>query len=341
MDPATHTLFSFAIARGGANRLTRGATALLIVSGVAADLDLFSYFAGPNSFYRLHGTLLHSVAGSAVLAVAIAALAMLLDHRLAANRKRPSAYAPLQFRSVLAACAIGCTGHLLLDFSSDNPIRLWWPFRSTWSCLNFTPTFEVWIFLMLLAGAALPALFRLINEEIGERKKGVQISKGAVAALLLVAAVIGWRGWMHRRAEDLLFSREYHGAAPVRAAAFPEITTPFAWRGVVATDNTTETLEVSFAPGSVFDPDRSVREFKPDPAPALEAAERTSTAQLFSAFAQFPAANFQQADDGYRLVLRDLRYGSDVHGFPHLIAEVDLNLQLRVTREDLRFAKRP
>jgi hypothetical protein len=110
---------------------------------------------------------------------------------------------------------------------------------------------------------------------------------------------------------------------------------------VVATDNTLETIEVSFAPGSVFDPDRSIREYKPDPSPALDTAERTSTAQLFSACAQFPAASFQQADDGYRLVLRDLRYASDVHGFPHLIAEVDLNPQLQVTREELRFAKRP
>ena len=96
-------------------------------------------------------------------------------------------------------------------------------------------------------------------------KEDCRISKGAFAALLLVGAAIGWRGWMHGRAEDLLFSREYHGAAPVRSAAFPEITTPFAWRGVVATDNTLETLEVSFAPASVFDPDRSVREYKPDP----------------------------------------------------------------------------
>jgi membrane-bound metal-dependent hydrolase YbcI (DUF457 family) len=339
MDPATHTLFSFALARAGANRLTRGATPLLIVSGVAADLDLLSYLGGPDIFYRFHGTLLHSVAGSAVLALAIAGLVLFLDQRF--TSKHPSVSAPLRFPRVLAVCAIGCAGHLLLDFLSDNPVRLWWPFYNRWSCLDFTPAFALWIFLMLLAGAALPALFHLINEEIGERKKGGRISKGAVTALLLVAAAIGWRGWMHRRAEDLLFSREYHGAAPVRSAAFPEITSPFAWRGVVATDNTLETLEVSLAPGSVFDPDRSVREYKPDPSPALEVAERTATAQLFSAYAQFPAASFQQADDGYRLVLRDLRYASDVHGLPHLIAVVDLDSQLHVTREELRFAKRP
>ncbi|MGA8100560.1 MAG: metal-dependent hydrolase [Candidatus Acidiferrales bacterium] len=339
MDPATHTLFSLALARAGASRLTRGATGLLIVSGVAADLDLLSYFGGPNTFYRFHGTLLHSVTGSCLLALAIAGLAMFLDRCRAAQR--PPGTPPLRFPGVLAACAIGCGGHLILDGFGDNPMRLWWPFYNRWWCLNFTATFALWIFLILLAGAALPALFRLINEEIGERKKGPQISKGAVAALLLVAAAIGWRGWMHRRAEDLLFSRQYHGAAPVRAAAFPEIVTPLAWRGVVATDNSLETLEVSFAPGSVFDPDRSIREYKPDPSPALDAAERTATAQLFLAYAQFPAASFQQADDGYRLVLRDLRYASDVHGLPHLIAEIDLDLHVRVTREGLRFAQRP
>jgi hypothetical protein len=105
----------------------RAPRALLIVSGVAADLDLLSYFGGPNAFYRLHGTLLHSVAGSAALALAIAGLALFLDRRLAATN-RPSGYAPLRFSGVLAVCAIGCAGHLLLDFFSDNPIRLWWPF---------------------------------------------------------------------------------------------------------------------------------------------------------------------------------------------------------------------
>jgi membrane-bound metal-dependent hydrolase YbcI (DUF457 family) len=339
MDPATHTLFSLALSRAGVNRLTRGATTLLIISGVAADLDLLSYFGGPNAFYRLHGTLFHSVAGSAALALAVATAALFLDRRRAT--KRPSAKAALRFSSVLAVCAVGCAGHLLLDFLGDNPVRLWWPFYDRWSCLNFTPTFDLWLFLILLAGAALPALFRMINEEIGERKTGTRISKGAVVALLLVAAAIGWRGWMHRRAEDLLFSREYHGAAPVRSAAFPETTTPFAWHGVVATDNTLETLEVSFAPGNVFDPDRSIREFKPDPSSALDVAERTATAQLFSAYAQFPAASFQQAADGYRLVLRDLRYASDIRGLPHLVAVVDLDTQLHVSREELRFAKRP
>jgi membrane-bound metal-dependent hydrolase YbcI (DUF457 family) len=332
MDPATHTLFSVALSRAGVNRLTRGATTLLIISGVAADLDLLSYFGGPNAFYRFHGTLFHSVAGSAVLALAVATTAMFLDRRRAT--RRPSAKAPLRFSIVLAVCAIGCAGHLLLDFFGDNPIRLGWPFYHRWSCLNFTPTFDLWLFLILLAGAALPALFRMINEEIGERKTGLHISKGAVVALLLVATAIGWRGWMHRRAEDLLFS-------PVRSAAFPETTIPFAWHGVVATDNTLETLEVSFAPGNVFDPDRSIREFKPDPSPALDVSERTATAQLFSAYAQFPAASFQQADDGYRLVLRDLRYGSDIRGTPHLVAVVDLDPQLRVTREEFRFAMRP
>jgi LexA-binding, inner membrane-associated putative hydrolase len=264
---------------------------------------------------------------------------MFLDRRRSANR--PPGFPPLRFPRVLVVCAIGCAGHLILDGFGDNPIRLWWPFNSRWWCLNFTPTFDLWIFLILLAGAALPALLRLINEEIGERKKGSPISKGAVVALLLVAVAIGWRGWMHSRAEDLLFSRQYHGAAPVRAAAFPEIVTPLAWRGVVATDNSLETLEVSFAAGSAFDPDRSIREYKPESSPALDAAERAATAQLFLAYAQFPAASFQRADDGYRLVLRDLRYASDVRGLPHLIAEIDLDPHLRVTREGLRFAKRP
>ena len=65
MEPVTHALTSLLLARAGQRHLPRYGTAMLIVSGVAPDLDYLSYVAGASAFLRFHRTVLHSLAGSA------------------------------------------------------------------------------------------------------------------------------------------------------------------------------------------------------------------------------------------------------------------------------------
>ena len=46
MEPVTHALTSLALARVGQRRLPRFGTAMLVVAGVAPDLDYASYLGG-------------------------------------------------------------------------------------------------------------------------------------------------------------------------------------------------------------------------------------------------------------------------------------------------------
>ena len=65
-------------------------------------------------------------------------------------------------------------------------------------------------------GLALPALFGLINQEIGARSKGPRGRTGAIVALACLVLIWGVRDYQHRRA------RHRHGLVPVswrRAAA--------------------------------------------------------------------------------------------------------------------------
>jgi inner membrane protein len=315
---------------------------MLIVSGLAPDLDYASYFGGPEAFLHFHRTALHSIAGATVAACAIAGIFCAVDRKFpaggGANKKT---YKPLGFGAALLVCAVGAAGHLLLDLASGIGIRLLWPFRAYWSAWDLVTDLDPWILALLIAGLLVPMLFKLINEEVGERKKAAGVSKSAVFTLLLVLAYFGVREKLHNQAIGLLLSREYHGQVPLTAGAFPLSSNPFEWRGVVVTDNTIEQVEVPVGPGDEFDSDRSVTEFKPEDSPALDAGEKTEEAREYLTYARFPLATVSRREGGYRFEVHDLRFAGDDTGPSNIFVLVDFDSELQVKRQEFRFASSP
>ncbi|MBZ5696066.1 MAG: metal-dependent hydrolase [Acidobacteriia bacterium] len=342
MEPFTHAFTSLALARAGQKHLPRFGTAMLVVSGIAPDLDYASYVGGASAFMRFHRTALHSVAGSALMACAIAGAFCALDKRLPQkNTGRARASAPLAFGPALAVCAVGAASHTLLDLVSGVGVQLLWPFRAHWSAGNLANDFDLWILLVLVAGLLLPLLFHLISEEVGERKKGPGGARAAVVTLLLLTAYLGGRAYLHNQAIGLLLSREYHGRVPLEAGAFPESSAPFDWRGLVVTDNTIEEVEVPLGPGDEFSPDRSLTHYKPVDSPALNVGEKTAAAARFLTYAQFPLASVQRLEAGYRIEVSDLRFASGDTEPANIFVRVDLDSELQVRREAYLFASSP
>jgi len=61
--------------------------------------------------------------------------------------------------------------------------------------------------IVLIASMALPALFKLVGEEIGERKKKNPIPRRwAIGAFAILAIYLGARSTLHSKAIDLLQS---------------------------------------------------------------------------------------------------------------------------------------
>jgi membrane-bound metal-dependent hydrolase YbcI (DUF457 family) len=342
VEPFTHAFTSLALAQGGKQRLPRFGTAMLIVSGLAPDLDYASYFAGPGAFLRFHRTALHSVTGAAVAACVIAGAFCVLDRRMPVKKTaQTKTLAPLTFGAAVATCAIGAAGHMVLDLASGVGVQLLWPFHPHWSAWDLATNFDPWILLLLIAGLLLPLLFRLVNEEVGDRKRGRGGSRAAIMTLLLVAVYLGARADLHSRAIDLLLSREYHGRIPLEAGAFPLSSTPFGWRGIAVTDNTNEVVQVSLGPGEEFDPNRSVTHYKPEDSPALDAGQKTATAQRFLKYARFPFASVERIENGYRVEVHDLRFASDDTEPADIFVRVDLNSSLQIQSEGFRYASSP
>jgi membrane-bound metal-dependent hydrolase YbcI (DUF457 family) len=338
VEPITHGLASLALARAAQKRLPRLGTSIVLIAGLAPDLDFATYLAGPGPFMRLHRTALHSLAGSAVLGFVIAAVFCAIDKNARAAPGKLKSSQPLRYAPALAACALGLGGHLLLDLASGIGMQFFWPFHARWYAWDLAANLDPWILILLIAGLLLPQLFRLVSEEIGDRRKRVRGRTGAIVTLSILCAYLGARAYVHGEAVDLLLSREYHGREPLSAGAFPSSSTPFEWSGVVATDTTIEEIEVPLYPGEEFDPDRSLTHFKPDDSLALETAQGTVDAERFLNYARFPIAIVRRIEDDYLVELHDVRFAEGDSSLDNIIVRVNLNSSSRVTRQQFLFA---
>ena len=314
---------------------------MLLITGVAADLDSLSYFGGPAVFLRFHRTLLHSLLGSLSIAFVTAATFLVL-----ANIRQPKHQPGTQtFRQpgfgagpVALVCVIGASSHILLDLVSGIGIQLFWPFRAGWKGWELLTNIDPWILTLLAAAVLLPELLKLVSDEIGEQKKSSHGRGAAIVALVMLVLYIGSRAAFHTQAVNLLASREYHGRPPLAVVALPFAATPGTWRGVVTTDATVEELPVSLLGGSDFDPDRTLTRYKAEPSDALDAGLRTAEAKTFLAYAKIPFASIIRMENGYRFELRDMRFPLDVSNPENMLARVDFNATLQLLREELRYA---
>ena len=331
MDPLTHALTSYALARALAPAAPNRTTLLVVAAGIAPDLDLLANLAGPSAGMRFGGAVTHSALGATVLAAVIA------FSFCAWERKQPG-----DRHSYLAGfgfAALGIGSHLLLDLTNSFGLALLWPFSPERTAWSLTPLLDPILLSVLLLALLLPGLFRLITDEIGARS-GKRAGRGwAIAALVFLAFYCGARFLLHTRAVTLLGSSQFHGRAALHVGAFADSANPFHWLGVVETEASIEEVEVPLGPGTAFNPDRSRTYFKPEASPALDAAHGAPEAMRFLALARFPCASIERTGDGWRVQFRDIGFSPlrDARGY--LFAAVELDGQARVIREELGHAE--
>jgi inner membrane protein len=327
MEPITHGLTSIALARAGLNKVSPKGTAILLASGYISDLDWLSLLGGPPMMFDWRRVPGHSLLVCAILAALVAAIFWWF------GRGHPKK--PIRFVPALVLSAIGVASHLLLDVPNRYGCQLLWPFRGkmyTWATVESVDPFPL---ALLLLGLLLPALFRLVSEEIGARKENTGARNGAILALILIAAYVGARGVLRERAVDILRTRTYQGEPAIGVEAYPSAFTPFVWRGVIETQNTIEEYDVPVRAGARFDASRGITHFKPDDSPMLEAARETKTVQKYLRSARFPIARVLRLREGYEVTLRDVRFHGDSTNWGGFAARIEMNNNFEVTREEI------
>ncbi len=336
--------------RAGLNRKTALATATLTLGAEAADLDVLSRFGGSAFGLNHHRGFTHSFLGVPLVAAVVVGFVYLLWRLLGRKTRNPN-LPPRWGLLFVYACLAGLS-HILLDFTTNYGVRPFWPFSERWVSWDIVFIVEPVLLVVLTFGLILPALFSLINEEIGARNKNA-VPQGRLAAILALLAVFaywGLRDYEHRRAVNALQSRSYQGADAIRVSAYPYWVNPFRWYGVAETPTFFATMDVdSLAPE--VDPEAQMQiHYKPEETPITLAAKKTYLGRVYLSWAQYPITETEQLENdpangtandpignpraAYLVRFRDLRYdypGRDAGAM--LGATVVLTRDLQVVEE--------
>jgi membrane-bound metal-dependent hydrolase YbcI (DUF457 family) len=355
VDIVTHGLASFAVARGFFPRAGKAAIVSAVLAGTITDVDWLSSYVGPSAFLNFHRTYTHSILAavlipSIILAILLItfslrgelAIAMILPKGQEAPSD-PRAIVRLVSRSFLSLLIVApiCAAllHIAMDACQSDGVALFWPFSSKRFAADWLPSLDPWILTILIACIAVPELLRLVSSEIGAKSKKPRGQTGALIGLALVLVYTGARAILHSNVLATMESRTFHGETPRRVSAFPETLSVFTWRGVVETESALDQIDVDATSANNFDPDTSMRLFKPEPSPTLDAARNTRVARQFLAAARIPKASVEKSEAGYTVVLRDLRYAAAGETQREVAAVIGLDLNNKVTSQELVWAQ--
>lgn len=330
MDPLTHGLAAYALKRAFFSRQGREVTVAMILAAVIGDLDWTTYYFGPRSFLRGHATVSDSLFGVVLISLIVAAIC-----RFAGKRE---AVAQISIGIFLASVCAGLL-RLILDVCSSSGVGLYWPFRNARVALDWLPSLDPWIPIILIAAILLPELFSLISGEIGVRSRGPRGRAAAISGLVLLAAYGSMRATLHHNAVSLLQSRSYEGQAPRRAAAYPDTTSLFTWHGITETESALHILDINAVPGAFFNPDAALNLHKPESSPALQAVQSNQVSKEFLEFARFPKATIEQETSGFLAEIHDLRYQASGQTLGAIQVEVNLDAGGKVTFAQLEWEK--
>jgi inner membrane protein len=344
LEPITHFLTGACLSRAGFNRKTALATATMTLAAEAPDLDVLGNFKGAVFGFAHHRGFTHSFLGSFLVAAVVVGFMYLLWRVRGRKTRRPDL--PPRWSVLYASALVASLSHILLDFTNNYGVRPFWPFSERWYSWDIAFIVEPVILVVLLAGLILPALFSLIDREIGVRRKAPPGRVGAMLALISVAAMWGLRDYEHRRAVNALEARTYEGADPLRVSAYPYWWTPFTWYGVVESQAFYASLKVdSLAPE--VDPQGQMRVlYKPEETPMTVAAKRSYLGRVYLDWAKYPITETEPVESpqpGFIVRFKDLRYDyPERRGQNILRAAVRLDRKLNVVAEGFgsRWTKR-
>jgi inner membrane protein len=213
-------------------------------------------------------------------------------HRL---RKSPPTRAATNWTVLFFGCWLALLSHLLLDWTNNYGIRPFFPFNPRWYAGSFVFIFEPVLFAMLLAALAMPALFGLINSEVGSRKPKFSGRGWAIAGLAGIALLYGLRYTEHDAA--LRLAAQAVDAPTGRVFASPHPGNPFLWSTISDADEFYQLATVDTRRGIILPGTPADRLYKPPVSLPIMAAKRTYLGQVFLDWSSWPVISEETDKD--------------------------------------------
>ncbi|MEQ8766360.1 MAG: metal-dependent hydrolase [Planctomycetota bacterium] len=350
MDNITHSLTGLALARAGGDRLSKGATVILIVTANLPDAEMFFQpDLGPGSYLLQHRGVSHSFFGMAILALLFPALVWLVDGFL--RRRLAWRGDPPKLRGLMIAAALGLSSHLFLDWINTYGIRLLLPFDDRWFYGDIAYIIDPWIWLMLLTAGAwvqdrssigdafwvlvaigmslvvfltdraglavqlvwLGGLLAVLAIRLRGGASQPLTARVALGAMALHLVLLFGLGRMANGIGDEELKSQ--GVAPLESSAFPVAAVPWQWEHVARDEDRIYRSRVDVLDGSVTGTE-SVSRNSSDP--RLNEIRDTLAYRAFRVFYRYPYVE-PAAEEAWPIWLRDARYswGKDA-GFSDL-----------------------
>jgi membrane-bound metal-dependent hydrolase YbcI (DUF457 family) len=300
MDIATQVLASLALVRAAWPRAPKQLWLVAVAAAIAPEIDQSSAWFGAAAYLRGNRTYSHSL-----LSVFVLALLFAFAYRQFAPAALRSRFAaPSVFTMVLAILAL----HLVLDVCGWRGTSVLCPFTSHRFSLDWLADTDPWFISILCIALLLPEIRHLVTSEIGARDARPRGQLGAILGFAILLAYLAIRANFHASAVAQLDAHTYRGEVPHRVAAFPRSLSPFTWGGAVDTASALHLLPVTEGPAPSFDPERADTQYKPEPSPALAAAQDAPAARQFLKFARFPQASVETTPTSVSVTIRDLTW---------------------------------
>ncbi len=307
------------LARAGFNRKAAYATLAMTLAAEAPDMDTLWSADGPVAAFQHHRGITHTLIGLPFEGLMVLS-AVWLFHRWRVRRARaeaekpcvgaseagtdgdpaiarPLTAAPVRWGLLYGFVLIALVSHLLLDWTNNYGLRPFFPFDTHWYAGSIVFIFEPVLFAVLLIALVAPALFGLINSEVGARREAFRGRGWAIFALAAMVGLWGWRAVEHDAAVQLASTASYgpaESAAQVlpaqilRVTASPYPGNPYRWHTVVETPEyyqmaTVDTLRATVA----TDPEQDLF-YKPPTTLATLAAKRSWLGEVYLDWSSWP-----------------------------------------------------
>jgi inner membrane protein len=323
MEPVTHILTGACLSRAGFNRRAAYATLTMAVAAEFPDIDTLWSLRGPVAGFQHHRGITHTLVALPVEAALIVGAVYVL-HRIRVRRAAsarisdtkskltPLTAAPVRWGLLYGFALLALLSHLFLDYTNNYGLRPFFPFNPRWYAGSFVFIFDPLIFVLLVLAFLMPALFALINSEVGARRQIFRGRGWAIASLLCIAGWWSLRAAEHAGAEHLAAAQTMAVAGsgttpqfmqPLRVLASPSLFNPFRWHIVSDFGDFYQLAEADMLTGSMA-PAQDIH-VKPERTPALLAAQASPLGRAYMDWSPMPFLSESRPGDPARLPSQD------------------------------------
>ena len=152
MDPVAHTLLGAALAETGLKKLSRYASATLIIGANLPDIDVVAQLWGEDVALYVRRGWSHGILAMLILPLLLAC-AVGAWHRWRGARRSDAP--PFHLATIIALACLGTWSHPLLDWLNTYGVRLLMPFSETWFYGDTLFIVDPWFWLLSAAALVL------------------------------------------------------------------------------------------------------------------------------------------------------------------------------------------